>query len=333
MNNFILRILVIATAFVFGSGTTFAENRVALVIGQSAYRNVTPLPNPANDAKVVAGLLTEAGFEVTAAPDLTQTDLRQAIGDFAAKVATKGPDTVALVFYAGHGVQIDGENYLVPVDVNLARELEVPLQSVRLNDLMNALAAVPSKTRIVMLDACRNNPFGDISRTAGKGLAIVDVRAGSAGTFISYSTSPGMEALDGSGADSPYTTALLTSAKEPGLPIEEAFKRVRVSVNKATGGAQTPWESSSLVGDFYFFRQRPPPRRRSRHLVPRRRSRLISNEPLPSGVLNLRPGQRTLPTRSSSEPTRSKPTKHSLRFIRRHLLLRGCAPCSNAVGK
>ena len=253
MNNFMLRISIIVTAIVFGAGAAFSENRVALVIGQSAYRNVTPLPNPANDAKVIAGLLTEAGFDVTAAPDLTQTDLRQAIGDFAAKVATKGPDTVALVFYAGHGVQIDGENYLVPVDVNLARELEVPLQSVRLNDLMNALAAVPSKTRIVMLDACRNNPFGEISRTAGKGLAIVDVRAGSAGTFISYSTSPGMEALDGSGANSPYTTALLASAKEPGLPIEEAFKRVRVSVNKVTGGAQTPWESSSLVGEFYFF--------------------------------------------------------------------------------
>jgi hypothetical protein len=249
----ILRIAVIAAVCVLGSRAALSENRVALVIGQSAYRTVTPLPNPANDAKVMAGLLTAAGFDVTAAPDLTQNDLRQAISDFAAKVATKGSDTVALVFYAGHGVQIDGENYLVPVDVNLARELDVPLQSVRLNDLMNALASVPSKTRIIMLDACRNNPFGEINKTAGHGLAIVDVRAGAAGTFISYSTSPGMEALDGGGANSPYTTALLTAAKEPGLPIEEAFKRVRVSVNKVTDGQQTPWESSSLVGEFYFF--------------------------------------------------------------------------------
>ena len=172
-----------------------AENRVALVIGQSAYRAVPALPNAANDGKHMADLLGSAGFDVTAAPDLAQNEMRQAIGDFAAKVAAKGPDTVALVFYAGHGLQIDGENYLVPVDVDPKREADIPLQAVRLNDLMNTLGALPARMRIFMLDACRNNPFPALSQTAGHGLAIVNTRAGAPGSFISFSTSPGAEAV------------------------------------------------------------------------------------------------------------------------------------------
>jgi uncharacterized caspase-like protein len=230
-----------------------AESRVALVIGQSAYRAVPALPNAANDGKRMADLLGHAGFDVTAAPDLAQNDMRQAISDFAAKVAASGPDTVALVFYAGHGLQVDGENYLVPVDVDPKREADIPLQAVRLNDLMNTLGALPTRMRIVMLDACRNNPFPALHQTTGHGLAIVDTKAGASGSFISFSTSPGAEAEDGSGDDSPYTTAVLSVAKEPGLPIEEAFKRVRVAVNQATDGRQVPWESSSLTADFKFF--------------------------------------------------------------------------------
>ena len=231
----------------------FAEKRVALVIGQSAYRAVAALPNPANDAKKMTELLGNAGFEVTAAPDLSQNDMHQAVSNFADKVAASGPDTVALVFYAGHGLQIDGENYLVPVDVDPKREADIPLQAVRLNDLMNTLGALPTRMRIIMLDACRNNPFPNISASAGHGLAIVDTKAGAAGSFISYSTSPGAVAEDGGGSNSPYTTALLSVAKEPNLPIEEAFKRVRVAVNQATDGRQIPWESSSLTADFKFF--------------------------------------------------------------------------------
>jgi hypothetical protein len=167
-------------------------------------------------------------------------------------VTAKGPDTVALVFYAGHGLQIDGENFLVPVDVDPKRETDIPLQAVRLNDILNTLASVPSKTRILLLDSCRNNPFPDINKTAARGLAIVDAKTGAPGTFMSFSTSPGAEAEDGSGANSPYTTALLAVAKEPGLSIEDTFKRVRVAVNKATEGRQTPWDSSSLTDDFRF---------------------------------------------------------------------------------
>ena len=120
--------------------------------------------------------------------------MRTTVGAFAAKVARAGSDTVALVYYAGHGVQIDGENFLVPVDVRISREADVPLQAFRLADLMNTLSSVPSAMRIVMLDACRNNPFSEINKTAGRGLAIVDAPVGS---IVSYSTSPGAEAEDG----------------------------------------------------------------------------------------------------------------------------------------
>jgi hypothetical protein len=157
------------------------------------------------------------------------------------------------VYYAGHGLQVDGENFLLPIDVSAQHEADIPLQGVRLNDLLNALVAVPSKMRIIMLDSCRDNPFPELEKTIGKGLAIVDTKAGSAGSFISFSTSPGAVAEDGTGADSPYTTALLAAAREPGLTIEQALKRVRLSVNQATNGRQTPWDSSSLTTDFYFF--------------------------------------------------------------------------------
>lgn len=229
-----------------------AEARLALVIGQSAYRTVPELPNAANDAKGMAELLGNAGFNVTAAPNLSQNDMRQAISDFAGKVSASGADTVALVFYAGHGLQIDGENYLVPVDLDPKREADIPLQGVRLNDLLNTLGALPTRARIFMLDACRNNPFPALS-AAGHGLAIVDTKAGAPGSFISYSTSPGAEAEDGSGADSPYTTAALTVAKQPNVPIEEVFKRIRIAVAQSTDRRQIPWESSSLTTDFKFF--------------------------------------------------------------------------------
>ena len=229
-----------------------AEARLALVIGQSAYRTVPELPNAANDAKGMTELLGNAGFTVTTAANLGQNEMRTAISDFAGKVSASGADTVALVFYAGHGLQIDGENYLVPVDLDPKREADIPLQGVRLNDLLNTLGALPTKARIFMLDACRNNPFPALSG-AGHGLAIVDTKAGAPGSFISYSTSPGAEAEDGSGIDSPYTTAALTVAKQPNLPIEEVFKRIRVAVAQSTDGRQIPWESSSLTTDFKFF--------------------------------------------------------------------------------
>src|ERR1700710_637860 len=245
--------LMVSASMVLAAGSAFAESRVAVVVGKSAYRSVPALPNPANDAKAVTQMLTDSVFEVSTAADLSQSELRQQVSEFAGKIAAKGADTVALVFYAGHGLQIDGENYLVPVDVDPKRETDIPIQAVRLNDILNTLTSVPSKMRILMLDACRNNPFSDISKTSGGGLAIVDAKIGAPGTFLSFSTSPGAVAEDGSGANSPYTSALLSAGKESGIPIEETFKRVRLAVNKATDGRQTPWDSSSLTEDFRFL--------------------------------------------------------------------------------
>ena len=242
---------MVPAALLLGSQSAFAESRLALVIGQSAYRSVPALPNPANDARAVTQMLTDSGFEVSTASDLSQGQMREAVSDFAGKVAAKGADTVALVFYAGHGLQIDGENFLVPVDIDPKREADIPIQAVRLNDILNTLTSVPSRMRILMLDACRNNPFPEL-KTAGSGLAIVDAKVGAPGTFLSFSTSPGAVAEDGSGNNSPYTTALLAAGKEQNIPIEETFKRVRLAVNKVTDGRQTPWDSSSLTEDFRF---------------------------------------------------------------------------------
>jgi uncharacterized caspase-like protein len=216
--------LLVSAILLFACYPALAENRLALVIGQSAYRSVPALPNPANDAKAMTQLLSDSGFEVLSASDLSQDQLREKVSEFASQMATKGPDTVALVFYAGHGLQIDGENYLVPVDIDVKREADIPIQAVRLNDILNTLSSVPSKMRILLLDACRNNPFPEINKTAGHGLAIIDAKTGSPGTFVSFSTSPGAEAEDGNGGDSPYTTALLTAAKEPGSPARNPLR-------------------------------------------------------------------------------------------------------------
>jgi hypothetical protein len=245
--------VIIPAALLLCAVPAWAENRMALVIGQSAYKSVPALPNPGNDAKAMSQLLTDSGFEVSSVSDLTQNEMRTAISDFAGKVAAKGADTVALVFYAGHGIQVDGENFLIPTDIDPKREADIPMQAVRLNDVLNTLTSVPSRMRFFLLDSCRNNPFPELGKSAGSGLAIVDAKVGAPGTFISFSTSPGAVAEDGNGVNSPYTTALLDAAKQPNIPVEETFKRVRVAVNKVTDGRQTPWDSSSLTEDFKFI--------------------------------------------------------------------------------
>ncbi|CAL78785.1 conserved hypothetical protein; putative signal peptide; putative Caspase-like domain [Bradyrhizobium sp. ORS 278] len=225
------------------------EPRVALVIGNGSYQNAPPLENPENDAHAVAKLLNSAGFEVITATDLTQNEMLKVVQDFSSRIVAHGPNAVAMVYYAGHGVQLAGENYLIPIDARISAPSDLTTGTVRLVDLMATLEAVPSRLRIVVLDACRNNPFPSIN-DAGRGLAIVDAPNGS---IVGYSTSPGEEALDGRGEHSPYTQAFLNLAQQPNLPIEQLFKRVRLQVNQTTGGRQTPWESSSLTSDFTFF--------------------------------------------------------------------------------
>ncbi len=259
--RFLLKFAALASTCWISVGAALAESRIALVIGNSDYTSVSALPNPINDARAVTRFLSSAGFEVVQAPNLTQNDMRRTVADFTRMAAAKGPDTVALVFYAGHGVQVDGENFLIPVDARIEREADVPLQAMRLADVMNALSSIQSKSSIVILDACRNNPFSAINKTAGRGLAMVDAPRGS---LVSYSTAPGTEAVDGDGANSPFTTALIEIGQEPGLPIEQALKRVRLAVSKATDPTQVPYESSSLTTEFAFFpaqagQERPTP--------------------------------------------------------------------------
>jgi caspase domain-containing protein len=228
---------------------TGPEQRVALVIGNSNYRNVVQLTNPANDARAVSQLLNSAGFEVIQATDLGHDEMIDVLRSFSAKIAEKGPNTVALVWYGGHGVQVAGDNYLIPVDAKVNSEADLPTNGIRLVDVMATLQAVPSRMRIVMVDACRNNPFVGLSEKT-RGLAIVDAPNGS---IVGYSTAPGTEAFDGQGSDSPYTNAVLKLARQPNVPVEQFFKNVRVDVNQSTDGRQTPWESSSLTSNFYFF--------------------------------------------------------------------------------
>jgi hypothetical protein len=228
---------------------TGPEQRVALVIGNSNYRNVVQLPNPANDARAVSQLLNSAGFEVIQATDLGHDEMIDVLRNFSAKIAEKGPNTVALVWYGGHGVQVAGDNYLIPVDANVTSEADLPTNGIRLVDVMATLQAVPSRMRIVMVDACRNNPFAALSEKT-RGLAIVDAPNGS---IVGYSTAPGTQALDGQGNDSPYTNAVLKLVRQPNVPVEQFFKNVRLEVNQETSGQQTPWESSSLTSNFYFF--------------------------------------------------------------------------------
>ena len=225
------------------------EKRIALVIGNSTYENVTQLPNPANDAKEIGKFLNTAGFEVIQATDLDHDEMIQVLQDFSAKIAERGPNTAVFVYYAGHGLQIAGDNYLVPVDAKISSEADVPTEAIRLVDVMATLQAVPSRFRGVVLDACRDNPFTSLKDT-GRGLAIVDAPNGS---IVAYSTAPGTQAFDGEGKNSPYTAAFLRLGYERNLPIEQFFKKVRVVVNDVTEGKQTPWESSSLTSDFYFF--------------------------------------------------------------------------------
>ena len=246
--------LGIVAAVLLISESASAQSRMALVIGNSNYQSAVSLPNPVNDAKAVADSFTGAGFEVTRLSDLTQMEMRREVRDFSARIAEKGSDTVALVYYAGHGVQVDGENFLIPVDARIQRESDVAIEALRLADIVKALETVQSRARIVMLDACRNNPFSAVG-ASGRGLAIVDAPAG---TIVAYSTAPGTEAEDGTGQNSPYTSALVKIIPEPGLPIEQALKRVRLLVHESTEGRQTPWESSSLISDFEFYPEGAP---------------------------------------------------------------------------
>src|SRR5215510_7462457 len=225
---------------------TVKNKRVALVIGNAAYKE-SPLLNPVNDAKDMAQLLRDLGFEVIYKQNASQAGMKSAIREFGNSIV-KGD--VALFYYAGHGAQVNGENYLIPVDAVITKEEEVEYESVNAGFVLAQMANAANKLNIVILDACRNNPFARSFRSQTRGLAQMSAPAG---TIIAYATEPGSVAADGKGKNGLYTEELLKAARSPGLKIEDVFKQVRVGVRNRSQGKQTPWESSSLEGDFYFI--------------------------------------------------------------------------------
>ena len=226
-----------------------AETRIALVIGNSAY-TAGALPNPANDAKMIGDTLKGLGFEVIPRTNADQTTMKRAIQEFGARLEKAGPAAVGLFYYAGHGVQLNGKNYLIPTTAHIEREGDVEIEAVSADWVIEQMRYARNRLNIMILDACRNNPFIHSSRAiGGNGLATIEAPAG---ILIAYSTAPGSVATDGSGRDSPYAEALSHAMRDLHEPVEQVFKHVRVGVMDATSGNQVPWESSSLTGDFYF---------------------------------------------------------------------------------
>ncbi|MBI1762602.1 MAG: SUMF1/EgtB/PvdO family nonheme iron enzyme [Acidobacteria bacterium] len=231
-----------------------AERRVALVLGNGAYAD-NSLENPANDARGVAAALRELGFEVITDVDKDLTGMRRLIRTFGERLRGS---SVALFFFAGHGVQVNGVNYLIPIGHQIEREADVRLEAVSADDVLAQMEEAGTGVNLMILDACRDNPFRSLRRSQGqRGLALVTAPSG---TLIAYATAPGNTAADGKGRpNSPYTTNLLQHIRTPGLKIEDFFKRVRRGVEDLTQRKQTPWEASSLRGDFYFAAPLPEP--------------------------------------------------------------------------
>jgi len=242
-----MKFLLCILLYTFLNSITLAASpRTALIIGNSDY-SLMPLTNPENDAEDIAKKLKALGFEVIFAKNKSKSEMKGLIRKFGAKLKQKGG--VGLFFYAGHGLQIDGNNYLVPVDFEAPVAYEVADAAVNSSLITGAMEEAANPLNIILLDACRDNPFPRKNRSSSRGLARMD---SASGTIIAYSTSPGDVAADGKGRNSPYTANLLKYMGTPGLTIEQVFKRVRVGVEDFTGGRQLPWETSSLRGDFYF---------------------------------------------------------------------------------
>jgi hypothetical protein len=257
--------ILIAALLALAPAAAQAEKRVALVIGNSAYRNTPALPNPRCEAAAIADALSKLGFAVQSGYDLDRAGTEQALRAFGESL---GDADVALFYYAGHGLQVDDKNYLVPVDAKLADENDLAFEAIDLALVLSMMERRP-RTNLVFLDACRDNPLAkNLARSMGaarstalsRGLAIAE---SGIGTLLVYATQPGNVALDGGGAHSPFTQGLLDYIATPEIEVRQMLTRVRSAVLQATGGKQVPWDHSSLTGDFFFVPRglvvAPPP--------------------------------------------------------------------------
>lgn len=233
--------------------SAYAEQRVALVVGNSAYKHVIPLPNPITDAKAIAASLKRLNFDVTLLTDQGSLSMRRALRDFARKSSRSD---MAVIYFAGHGMEIDGRNFLIPTDAELKQDVDVEFETISLEDIMRSVRGAKG-LRMVLLDACRNNPFAQSmlmssnTRSIGRGLARVEPEVG---TLVSYAAKQGTVAQDGDGQHSPYTKALLTHLEQPGLEVQFLFRKVRDSVLRDTNRRQEPFTYGSLPGKQIYLR-------------------------------------------------------------------------------
>ena len=229
---------------------TATQQRVALVIGNNSYADA-PLNNPLNDAKAIAKALEAAGFQVILKLNANHKDMMGAVREFGSRLRQGGS---GLFYFAGHGMQIKGRNYLIPVGADIQREDEVAYQAMDAQAVLDKMESAGNGTNLMILDACRNNPFARSFRSATQGLAQMEAPVG---TLVAFATAPGSVSSDGSGQHGLYTEHLLRLMRAPGMKVEDVFKQVRVAVRKESQGKQIPWESTSLEGDFYFLAPRP----------------------------------------------------------------------------
>jgi len=225
------------------------RKRTALVIGNADYSKARPLANPANDASDMAKTLNGLGFSVISGTNLDLKQMNEKVREFGDQIKASGG--IGLFYYAGHGIQVGGRNYLIPVDADIPREDEVDFNALNLDLVLRKMATANNGLNIVILDACRNNPFARSWSRGDEEGGLAQISAPT-GTFIAYATSPDRTANDGAGRNGLYTSELLKIITQPGLKIEEAFKQVTIAVDRASSGKQVPWTSSSLRGDFYF---------------------------------------------------------------------------------
>jgi uncharacterized caspase-like protein len=240
---------VLSLAPVFVPSAARAEKRIALVVGNAAYQ-AGALNTPANDAGLIAQTLQAAGFDVVGARDLDQDSLRRACRDFLEKATSSGPDTVAFIYFSGYGVQLEGENYFVPIDAKIARDADVTAEALRVSDYTRPLAALKLKSGVVVLDIARANPFAKSGPPLAGGLAMVEPEPG---LLIAFNAAPGTVAPEGQGPYGPYAQALAEMMREGGLPLTGVFDRARLRVNDVTKGAEVPWHASKVETSLAFF--------------------------------------------------------------------------------
>lgn len=236
----------LALIFALNAGPSLAHKRLALVIGNAGYTNVPALDNPINDAHLMRDTLKDAGFEVTMITDADRAEIMQAVESFGKEVRAAKSETFVFFFYAGHGVRSNDFNYLIPVGVNIQAEEDIAREAVSAEWVLDRIHA-PRSTSVMILDACRDNPFQTdqpgVIADLGDGLARMTARRNN---LIAYATGPGDVALDGSSNNSPYTEALVRAMQTPRLPVEDIFERARLDVVEKTQGLQVPWATSSV---------------------------------------------------------------------------------------